>query len=133
MSSQPAQLRPRARRGFSLIEVLVLVVVIGIVGAAAGRTLQMVAATPVQNDRMFQIETQLISKMEYLRSLPFDSIAVGSPNSMLSDNVTIAGTYHPRLVNVTLADGDGNGSVDSDFKQITVTCGSQSVSTLIAR
>jgi Tfp pilus assembly protein PilV len=120
-------------RGFSLLEVLVLVVVIAIVGVAAGQALVNVARTPVAADQNFQIETQLISKMEDIRAMSFDSVAVGSPNSTLSDIVTIAGTDYQRTVTVTLADANGDGLAEAGFKAITVTCGGQTVSTLISR
>lgn len=121
------------RRGFSLLEVLVLVTVVAIVGAAAGQALVNVARTPVSTDRNYQIETQLISKMEAIRALGFDSIAVGSPNATLSDIVTIAGTNYQRTVTVALADANGDGNAESSFKSITITCGGQSISTLISR
>ena len=123
---------PRSR-AFSLVEVLVLVAVIGIVGAAAGRALQAVVATPVKNDRTFQIETQLISKLEYIRSLNFNGIMIGSPSSTLSDIVTISGANYQRIVNVSFADANGDGVADVDFKLVTVTIGDQSVSTYICR
>jgi len=122
-----------APRGFSLLEVLVLVVVIAIVGAAAGRALQTVARTPVLTDQTFQLETQLISKMESIRAMTFDNIAVGSPNSTLSDIVTVSGTTYQRIVTVALADANGDGSAEATFKIITVTCGGQSISTMITR
>ena len=121
------------RGGFSLMEVLLLVVILGIVGAAAGRALQAVAKVPGQNEQNFQIETLLISKMEQIRSMSFDTIAVGSPSSTLSDTVTVANTSYPRTVTVALADGNGDGFAETTFKQITVSCGGQSVTTLISR
>lgn len=121
------------RRAFSLLEVLVLVVVIGIVGAAAGRALQAVCRTPVLTDQTYQLETQLISKMEAIRAMTFDSIAVGSPNATLTDMVTVSGTNYQRTVTVALADANGDGLAENNFKLITVTCGGQSISTLITR
>jgi prepilin-type N-terminal cleavage/methylation domain-containing protein len=121
------------RRGFSLIEVLVLVAVIGIVGAAAGRALQNIARTPVSSDQNFQVETQLISKMEAIRAMGFDSIAVGSPNGTLTDSVTIGGTSYTRTVTVALADVNGDGAAEANVKVITVTCGAQTVTTLISK
>ncbi len=122
-----------ARLGFSLMEVLVLVVVIAIVGAAAGKALQTVARTPVLTDQTFQLETQLISKMESIRAMTFDNVAVGSPNATLSDIVTVSGTTYQRTVTVALADANGDGNVENNFKLITVTCGGQSISTMISR
>ena len=132
MTTRRANISP-AHRGFSLMEVLVLVVVIAIVGAGAGRALQTVARTPVITDQTYQVETQLISKMESIRAMTFDSIAVGSPNSSLSDIIVVSGTNYQRTVTVALADANGDGTADNTFKRITVTCGGQTITTLIAR
>jgi hypothetical protein len=101
------------------MEVLLLVVILGIIGVAAGSALQSVAKSAGQTDASFQIETQLISKMEQIRAMPFDSIALGTPNPTLTDAITINGTLYARTVNVILADGNGDGVLDANFKQIT--------------
>ena len=123
----------RASRAFSLLEVLILVVVLAIVGVAAGRALQNLAYTPVKADQTFQIETQLVSKMEAIRSMPFDTIVVGSPNATLSDIITVGSSNYQRTVTVALADGNGDGLADATFKQITVTCGGQTISTYVEK
>jgi type II secretory pathway pseudopilin PulG len=119
--------------GFSLMEVLLLVAVLGIVGAATGKALIAIAKVAPQNDISYQLETRLISKMEEIRSMAFDAVAVGSPNSTLSDSVTVLNVAYPRTVTVALADGNGDGTADSTFKQVTVTCGGRSISTLISK
>jgi hypothetical protein len=124
--------RRHVRRGFSLMEVLLLVVVLGIVGGAAGRALQAVAKVPGETDLNFQIESQLVSKMEAIRSLPFDSVAIGN-YSTLSDIVYIQNVAYYRAVIVTNADANGDGSSEATFKQVTVSCGGQAVTTLISK
>jgi prepilin-type N-terminal cleavage/methylation domain-containing protein len=131
MTTQPNS--RRMKRGFSLVEVMVLVVVLGIVGSAAGTALQAMIKSPGQTDQFYQIEMQTISKMEAIRALSFDQIALGNPNGSLTDMIAINNTYYQRVVTVTLADANGDGTVDATFKQITVTCGGQSVSTLLSR
>jgi len=120
-------------RGFSLMEVLLLVAILGIVGAATGKALIAIAKVAPQNDISYQLETRLISKMETIRSMTFDSVAVGSPNAALSDTVSVLNVTYPRTVTVALADGDGDGVADSTFKQVTVTCGGRSISTLVSK
>jgi hypothetical protein len=118
------------------MEVLVLVVVLGIVAAAAGRALQAVARAPVTTDEVFQLETQMISKMEELRAQTFDSLIVGSTQSTISIgdlNIPGAARYHQMTVAIALADADSNGIVDANFKQITVSVAGQSITTLVTR
>ena len=107
-----------------------LVVALGIIGTAAGTAMQVMAKAPAQTDAYFQIETQLISKMEQIRSLPFASVTVGTG---LSDSITVNGTTYQRSVTVILTDGNADGIADTSFKQVTVTCGNQTISTLIAQ
>ena len=120
------------KRGFSLMEVLLLVAILGIVGAGAGKALTSIAKVPGQTDLSYQLETRLISKLEQIRSLPFDSVPIGSP-STLSDTVQVSNTTYPRTVTVDYADGDGNGSADLTIKQVTVTCAGRTISTLISK
>ncbi|GEM_PF-2234199 len=121
------------RRAFSLLECLMLVVILGIIGVAAGNALQNVAKSPGITNQSLQIETQLISKMEQIRSLPFDSVAIGNPNATLSDYVTIGNALYQRTVVVAQADANGDGMADVNFKSINVTCGGQSITTYISK
>jgi Tfp pilus assembly protein PilV len=131
-SQKPEATRGIAR-GFSLLEVMLLVIVLGIVGGAAGRALQSMAKVPGQTDQNFQIETRLISKMEEIRALTFDAITAGIPNQTLSDTVVISGVSYNRTVNVTaMANPDGSGN-SGTFKEVTITCGGQSVSSRISK
>ena len=132
--------RPVRRRAFSLIEVLVLVSVIAIVGAAVGRSLQAVAATPVKNDQAFQIETQLISKMETLRAMAssnFGSLIPSTATGLYSDTVTIANATYQRNVIVAYVDPNSAGPADTasvtTCKRITVTCGGQTLSLFVTQ
>jgi hypothetical protein len=115
------------------MECLLLVAIMGIMAVASGQALQTIAKSPGQNDQAFQIETQLLSKMESIRAMSFDGISLGSPNSTLSDSVIVSGQTYQRTVNVALVDGTGDGVADVNLKQVTVTCGGQSVSTLVTR
>ena len=125
-SQKPETRRRGSARGFSLMEVLLLVVVLGIVGGAAGQALQSVAKVPVQADLDLQIETQLISKMESIRSLPFDSVTVGNLSS-LTDTVMMNNAQYTRAVTVALADANGDGMTEATFKQVTIVCSGHSI------
>jgi type II secretory pathway pseudopilin PulG len=54
--------------GFTLIEALVLVVIVGIVGVAAGIGLQAVAKTPAQTDSLLGVNSVCVSAMEQVRA-----------------------------------------------------------------
>jgi len=122
--------KTKKQRGFSLIEVLLLVSVLGIVGGAAGQAMMVVAKVPSQTDLHFQIETRLISKMETIRAMDFDNI-----NDSLTDSVPIGpqDTMYLRNVEVINIDGNGDGYADLTFKQVTITCGGQSVTMFVSK
>jgi type II secretory pathway pseudopilin PulG len=131
---------PNRRRAFSLLEVLILVSVIAIIGAAVGRSLQAVAATPVKNDQAFQIETQLISKMESLRATASANFAALDPSTatgLYSDTVTIANITYQRNVTVSYVDPTSAGPADTasvtTCKRVTVTCGGQTLSLFVTQ
>jgi prepilin-type N-terminal cleavage/methylation domain-containing protein len=131
------------RRGFSLMEVLILVVVLGIVAAAAGRALQAMARTPVAADETLQIETQVISKIEELRALPLTSLVAGTTTSTVSiGDASVGGQvkYFQMTITISNADADGDGIAEIDpltllpsYKQISVTCGGQTMTTTVSK
>lgn len=101
-----------------------LLTIMGIVGVAAGVSLQSLTRMPQKNDEQLCIANALSDKMEALRGTDFTSLTVGTS---LSDSVTINNTSYSRTVTIALADANGDGSADSDFKQITVTIGNRSL------
>jgi type II secretory pathway pseudopilin PulG len=123
MKFVPTSIRKRPRKGFTLIEAMMLLTILGIVGLAAGISLQSLTRVPKANDVQLSIASSLTDKMEQLRGTAFASLAVGSSN----DTVTINNTPYTRSWTIALADANGDGSNDSDFKQITVTIGSRSL------
>lgn len=111
-------------RGVTLIEALILVVILGLVALGVGTALQNLVRVPRATNTMLAVSNALIDKMEYLRSLPFDSLATGTS---FSDTVTINGQSFARNVTIALADADANGGADADFKKITITLSGQSL------
>lgn len=120
------------RRGFTLIEAMLLVVVLSIVALATGTILIAAIKAPAINNTNLSIDTALKSKMEYLEAQPFANLTVGTPSS-LSDSVTINGTVYPRTVDVSLADPNGGSSPQPNFKLIQVQIGGQSLYTLVTQ
>ncbi len=64
------------RPGFSLMESMMLVVILGIVGAGVGQCLSAVAKPPKRNETEFQIALALVNQMETLRDLDFNDPAM---------------------------------------------------------
>ena len=111
--------------GFTLIEAIMLMVIVGIVGLASGIGLQAFAKTPTQTNQPLALNAECVSRMEQMRATDFASLSTKA--STLSGNVTINGTAYTCSVAVANADADGDGTVDADFAQITVTIGGRSL------
>jgi hypothetical protein len=124
------------RRGFSLMECLMIILILGIVGGAAGQMLTALAKTPRDTETQFQIDAALVSKLEYLRSLTFDQLTLCGPTGMpldppMSDYVVINNKSYARSVYITNVDANGDGVIDVNIKQIKVQIGGQYLTTLV--
>ena len=119
----------RFRKGFTLLEAMLVVAIVGIVAVGAGIGLQSVAKLPEQSDLSLAINSVLVDRMEQMRATAFSGLAAKA--TALSGNVTINGNTYTCTVTAALADADGNGTTDSDFEQVTVTIGTKSLSTYI--
>jgi prepilin-type N-terminal cleavage/methylation domain-containing protein len=117
--------RPR-RAGLTLLECMIVLVVMSIVAVAAGVGLQGVAKVPTQTDDRMVINFKLIDCLEQMRCEPWATMA--SKAASLSTNVTVGSKVYPRVVTVANDDADGDGNADSDFRKITATIGSESMS-----
>jgi len=121
--------RRRTRRAFTLLEALILVVVMSIVAVAAGVGLQSVARIPPVADATLAINRQIMSDLEQVRGTAWDSVTVGTTNN----TVTINGRNYSRSVVVSTADANADGSADTDFRQISVTIGNQTLTTFVTK
>ncbi len=119
--------QPRAPRGVTLLESMILVIIVGIVSLGFGISLQSSARLSSAVDQRLDIHTRLVEKMEDLMSLDYVTL---SANSGLSDTVSIHGVTCNRTVTVATKDADGSGTADADFLEVTVTINGQS---LVAR
>lgn len=104
--------RGKTRRGLSLIESLMLVVILSIIGTTAGRGLLAITKIPSQADKVLLEETALVSKMEFVRALAYDNLTVGTAISPYSDGEV--------SVDVAYADPGGGATPDTNWKQVTV-------------
>lgn len=119
------------RSGFTLIEALLLVVILGIVGLAAGVGLQSVAKTPTQTNQQLAISAECVNRMEQMRATPFTGLAAKA--TALSGNVSINGQTYTCTVSAASADADGSGTNDTDYDKITVTIGAQSLTCYVTQ
>jgi hypothetical protein len=102
MKTPISQTRRQRPTGFTLLEALLLVSILGIVAAGIGSALRAVTHVPTENNSTLLAETALLEKMEYLRSLPFATLAadVGRSPSNFTDSPIINGTATPRTVSI---------------------------------
>ncbi|HVT83407.1 MAG TPA: prepilin-type N-terminal cleavage/methylation domain-containing protein [Phycisphaerae bacterium] len=119
-----------SKRGATLMEAMVVVVIVGVVALGFGISLQSNARIPSAVDKRLTIHTFLVEKMEDIASMSFDTV---SANSGLSDTVAVAGQTLNRTVTVAPIDADGNGAPDSDFIEVTVTINDQFLKTRMAK
>jgi type II secretory pathway pseudopilin PulG len=92
MNLQQKHLRPR---GFTLLEALLLVVILGISGAAIGRALNAMTKSPEQNNIRLATDAALLDKMESLRATPWTQLAADANNagtSAFTDTFTLPDT-----------------------------------------
>src|ERR1043166_2867443 len=104
--------RRKHRRGLSLMESLMLVVMLGIIGTGAGQALIAVAKIPTQTDATLNEETALVSRLEQMRSIAYDSLPIGGNVAPYSDS-TIG-------IDVAYADPRGGSTPSTKWKKITV-------------
>jgi hypothetical protein len=102
----------RNRRGISLLECLMLVTVLGIMGAGAGQALISITKVPGQTNTTLDNETHLVSKMEQLRAMNYDALTIGTAVDEFSDN--------NMMVDIAYADPHGGLNYSLFWKQITV-------------
>jgi type II secretory pathway pseudopilin PulG len=126
----PAARRAIAPRAFTLIEAMILVTILGIVGLGAGIGLQSTIHTPKAVDNILAVNAAIVSAMEQMRA---NAISNFSGLAGYSDTVTINSVTYNRTVTVAaLTAPDGSGAT-TDYKQITVQIGSQSMVCIVTQ
>jgi len=126
-----------SRRGFTLIEAMVLSVILSIIAVAAGVGLQAVAKVPSATDQIMALNNTAVDTLERWRAKSWSAMNPSSPFSSpysLTDTVTVNGKSYSRTVTVTDADPaspESGGTARSDFRRITVTIGSLKMRTYV--
>ena len=112
------------KAGFTLVEALLAVVVLALMASVlSGLYLAGLQNLDARDDRM-ALDSALRSQMEELLSGAFTEIASGS------DTITVNGASREIVWAVENLDLDGDDSPEADAKQITVTLGNTSISTV---
>lgn len=115
---------PNDNAGFTLVEALLAVVVLALMASVlSGLYLAGLQNLDARDDRM-ALDSALRSQMEELLSGAFTEIASGS------DTITVNGASREIVWTVENLDLDGDDSPEADAKQITVTLGNTSISTV---
>lgn len=113
--------RTHARRGLTLVEAMLLVVIMSIVAMGAGIGLQAVAKVPTEADKTMAINAKLVDTLETWKSKSWSSMASGG------GTVTVNGKGYELKVTVENADPTATTDpatfdatkVQTDFRRIT--------------
>jgi type II secretory pathway pseudopilin PulG len=118
-------------RGFTMVEALLLVGVLGVTADIVGQSLSTLSNTAAQNNTTLLINDAMLSQMEYLRSI-YSTI---TPD--WTGTSTIAGTNYSITSAVTQADPTAGESNDlgnqSTFLSLSVQCGNQIMTTNVSK
>ncbi len=129
----------RRRRGLTLIEASLMIVVVSIVCVAVAAGLQSVSAAPEINDRAQAISSELNSELENWRAVAFGASPWPSTLPYTStDTVTLSiggqQLKYARTTSIQKWDPNNlatNASPQTDFVQVKVTINSQSLAAYI--
>jgi type II secretory pathway pseudopilin PulG len=101
-------------RGYTLIEALLLVVILGIVGASLGNSLIAASQSTEANDNTLLIDNALVTQMETLRAT-WQSDPLGVQTTQL----TIGSQTYTMTTDIEKADPNGQG-IQSTFFSLTI-------------
>ena len=121
-----------ARRGggFTLLEALILLTILGIISVGAAVGLQSSAKVPSGVDARLAIDRQLTTAMEQTKQTAMSSWATLAGST---STVTVNGTSYTQTITVTAQNApDGSGAC-TDYVLVTVQIGAQSMTTYLAQ
>ena len=106
-----------ARRGISLVDAVASLAILGMVTVPIATGIAALSKSSFRNYRAAVIRCELVGEAERLRAASFADIALGTTVT----SIDLPGVAADRTVTVSLADYDGDASVDAEFKLIVVT------------
>ena len=108
-------------RGFSMLEVVIAIALLGIIAVSVLSALQTAALALVSADRRATAESLARTQMEYVRYSPYDSeLAEGHPQYDLDPEITLPPDFGVVTTAIRL-NKDENPNDDDGIQQITVT------------
>jgi type II secretory pathway pseudopilin PulG len=123
----------KRRLAFTMVESMLLVAILGMTAAVVGQSLTTMASSAVRSNLTLQINDQLLSQMEYLRSV-YNTVSPAPTSSApwtSTSTVIINGANYTMNSQISLAD-PGSGSAQSNFLVLQATIGSQTMSTYVS-
>jgi type II secretory pathway pseudopilin PulG len=123
--------KSKIRTGFTLIEALLLVSVLGITADVVGQAMTTLSNTAAQNNTTLLINDALLSQMEYLRSI-YTTITPGwtGTSTLAGTNDTI--TSSVQTADPTAGESGDNGTTVNSFVSLSVQCGNQTMTTNVS-
>lgn len=116
---------PKDADGFTLVEVIFAILLLGImVVSITGVYFSSLSALNTEDD-LLPLDSRLRGRMEEIISRPFDAITDGS------ESITINGQSHTITWTVRQPDLDGDSTPEALAKEVTVTTGNRSLTTLV--
>ncbi len=103
------------QRGFSLVEVLAVLILLGLVLVPAMRTLEGALQVETVNREALEADYRLIDRAEFLLAEPFETLADAALGETLESSYSdVAGTPSRRLVYISGYDADNADADNND-------------------
>lgn len=113
-------------QGYTLIEAMLMVVILGLVGTGIGISLISAARSTEANDNALLLDNALVSQMETLRAT-WQSDPIG----VQTLQITIGNTSYTMTRDIEKADPNGGG-VQNTFFSLTIQIGGRTISTYVS-
>ena len=108
--------------GFSMLEVVIAIALLGIIAVSVLSSLQTAALALISADRRATAESFARTQMEYVRYLPYEGEpAEGPPEYGLDPQITPLPPDYSVDTTAIRLDKDGNPNDDDGIQEITVT------------